>query len=345
MTMISKVGNKYVIEYLGKVLKTSYWEPVPDDIVEEARREYFARPSLEEVKDQLLTVSKGGTRINQINRYYFRDVMAKVRLNYNKWTIEEVFSSKELIGFMSAKMKQNQNVYKPEWTLATKMYKMFAIAGKRFASPPTLFPLAVVDRVLAKYNVNGEWYDYSCGWGTRMLGAMRNHVNYHGTDPNNLLCERLDELKSDYCSVSQIDTEAEIVCGGSEVFHPEWENRIGLAFSSPPYFDLEDYSVGAGQSWKPGMSYRDWISGYAVPTMLNIWKYLVPGGNFIVNIKNIGKNRLADNWSEIARRIGFEFVGTDSVEVHPRCFGTPNGGGKYNVLENDEDMFIFRKPT
>ena len=109
MTMVSKVGNKYVIEYLGKVLKTSYWEPVPDDIVEEARREYFARPSLEEVKEQLLTVSKGGTRINQINRYYFRDVMAKVRLNYNKWTIEEVFANKELIGFMSAKMKQNQN--------------------------------------------------------------------------------------------------------------------------------------------------------------------------------------------------------------------------------------------
>ena len=342
--MISKIGNKYRIEYLGKVLNTSYWEPLSDEIVEEAKKEYFARPSFEEVKSQLLNVSKGSSKINLINRYYFRDVMAKVRLNYNKWTISEVFDNKELVEFMSAKMKQNQNVYKPEWSLATKMYKMFAIAGKRFASPPTLFPLPVVDRVLSKYNVNGNWYDFSCGWGTRLLGALRNGVNYHGTDPNTLLCERLEELKRDYVSVCGAESNVEVVCGGSETFHPEWENKIGIAFSSPPYFDLEDYSIGDGQSFKPGMSYREWISGYAVPTMLNIWKYLVPGGFFIVNIKNIGKHRMADNWREIANRIGFEFVGTDSVEVHPRCFGTPNGNGKYNVLENDEDMFIFRKP-
>ena len=51
------------------------------------------------------------------------------------------------------------------------MYKMFGLAGKGVASPPTQFSLKTVDEVLAKYNVNGNWYDYSCGWGVRLMGV------------------------------------------------------------------------------------------------------------------------------------------------------------------------------
>ena len=76
-----------------------------------------------------------------------------------------------------------------------------------------------------------------------MLSALRNGIEYYGTDPNYLLTERLEELHKDYDKVNGVNTFAKIYTQGSEVFIPEWVNTIGVAFSSPPYFDLEDYYI------------------------------------------------------------------------------------------------------
>ena len=334
--------KQYHIWYKGKVLDTNYWEPVSDEEFVRAREEYYAKPDKELVLKQLSTIFTGGLKIDHVARYYFRELMSKVMLKYNKWTIHDVFSCKELVEHMSAKAKQNTNIYPVEWPLSKKMYKMFSIAGKRLASPPTNFLLKTVDDVLAKYNFNGNWYDYSCGWGVRMMGAWRNKVNYFGTDPNHELCEKLWELRKDCLSVNDTGKEIQVLCQGSEKLNPEWRGKMGLAFSSPPYFDVEDYGVGE-QSYKPGMEYADWVRRYVAPTILCIREYLVPGGFFLVNIKNMADHNLADDWGEIAKRCGLEFVGTENVHVHRRPYGTPNCNGKNHWLDNDEKTYVFRK--
>ena len=342
--MVTRLDNgKYRIEYNGQSFDTLYWEPLTDAEYVQAREAYYAPPSDEKVVSQLKKVSDGGTKIDVITNRYFRELMSKVKLHYNKWTIEDVFNCKELVEYMSAKAKQNEKVYPPEWPLVRKMYKMFGLAGKGVASPPTQFLLKTVDDVLAKYNVNGNWYDYSCGWGVRLLGAMRNGVNYFGTDPNTELCKKLEELKTDYCKVAKLESSVSITCGGSEVFHPEWENKMGLCFSSPPYFDIEDYRIGEGQSYKEGMTYAEWIGKYVVPTVVNISKYLVPGGYFLVNIKDTTRYKMAEHWCSVATKVGLEHVGDDLMEVKNRSFGTVNGDGENHQHNGDESIYVFRK--
>jgi len=105
--------------------------------------------------------------------------------------------------------------------------------------------MATARNIIKKYNINDNWYDFSCGWGVRLLCAMSEKVNYFGTDPNYLLTDQLNLLVSDYKANIGLTTLTDIRTQGSQEFIPEWENTMGLAFSSPPYFDLEDYVVGA----------------------------------------------------------------------------------------------------
>lgn len=342
MTMATQ--KKYNLEYKGIQLATDLWTPLSDEEFAKAKEEYFAKPPVEEVLYQLKAVANGGTKINLIGRYYFRDLMAKVKLRYNKWTIEDVYNCKQLMEHLAAKIAGNAKVYPPEWSLHKKLYKCFSIAGKGVASPPTQFNIKDVDSVLSKYNVNGNWYDFSCGWGVRLMGALRNKVNYFGTDPNNVLCDRLASLERDWRSVSPSESTVDIRCQGSEVLVPEWVGKMGVAFSSPPYFDLEDYKIGEGQSYKEGMEYKDWCRNYVVPTLMNIYQYLVDGGYFVLNLKNpkIGQP-LLDHWTEFAKRVGFKFVGQDVMKVKSRCFGKTNEVGAYNEHNGDEPMYVFQK--
>lgn len=72
------------------------------------------------------------------------------------------------------------------------------LGGNPFCKFPLNYPINNIDYILSKYNVNNNWYDYSCGWGARLTGALKNKVNYFGTDPNYLLVDRLKQLASDW---------------------------------------------------------------------------------------------------------------------------------------------------
>lgn len=342
--MAMATQKKYNLEYKGIQLATDMWTPLSDEEFARAREEYFAKPPIEEVLYQLKSVAAGGSMTNLIGRYYFRDLMAKVKLRYNKWTIEDVYDCKQLMEHLAAKIAKNAKVYPPEWSLHRKLYKCLSIAGKGVASPPTQFKLKDVDSVLSRYNVNGNYYDFSCGWGIRLMGALRNNVNYFGTDPNDVLYGRLMQLDRDWRSVVDTKTTTDIRCQGSEVMVPEWLGKMGVAFSSPPYFDLEDYKIGEGQSYKEGMEYRDWCRNYVVPTLMNIHKYLVDGGYLVLNLKNPKNGEpLLDHWTEFAKRIGFKFVGHDVVKVKSRCFGRTDAVGTYNEHNADEPLYVFKK--
>jgi len=102
-----------------------------------------------------------------------------------------------------------------------------AIGSGRTCLKVSNYPLSSVRHILDNYNVNNNYYDYSCGWGVRMLGSLAEGVNYFGTDPNFVLTERLTTMGSlynKYITPSQFDIRTQ----GSEIFIPEWENKMGL---------------------------------------------------------------------------------------------------------------------
>lgn len=324
-----------IITYNGQSVKTKYITEVTDEEWKELKEQYYAKPNFELVKKQFETIQNGGTKNDKITGYYFKDLMAKVKLWHSKWSIEELWECRELVELFKAKTLDNKKLFPDTMPLINKMKKAIELGGKAYASKPTNFPLKTVDYVLENYNVNSNWYDFSCGWGVRLTGALKHNVNYFGTDPNFVLVDRLHKLANDYRSVVDGNSTVDIRVTGSEVYNEDWKNKMGLAFSSPPYFSLEDYKIGR-QSYTEGTSYEDWKDNYLRPTIKNIYYYLIQEGYFLLNINNFDKFDLVGDSIAIAEEIGFKLVKVDSLENNNRC-------KRDGFMNSDEGILVFVK--
>ena len=188
----------------------------------------------------------------------------------------------------------------------------------------------------------GNVYDYSAGYGGRLLVISCSNMsyNYLGIDPNtetikylNYFNEILDEA---------VGFKGTIVQNVSEEYKP---NDIDLAFSSPPYFNLEKYSDEETQCMVRYSTLDEWFSGYAEPTIENIYNSLNQDGIFATNIadyKTYGKKeyKVVDDWITLSERIGFRHVGTIKMMLNTR----PGvGNNKLAGREKFEGVYVFRK--
>lgn len=325
-----------IIEYNGKTLETKHFCEISQKEYEEIKNAYYKKPDFADVKKEFLNLKKGGVKNSNITNYYVKDLMAKTHIYYNKWSIEEVLNCKELVGFFISKTQENKKIYPDSDSIVKKIETAFRLGGKGVCSKPANFPIKTVDEILNNYNINDNYYDFSCGWGARLCSSLKNEINYYGTDPNYMLTERLINMANDYKKVNNTNTIVDIKTQGSEVFVPEWENKIGVAFSSPPYFYLEDYKVG-NQSYKNGTTYEDWKSKYLEPTFKNIYKYLVEDGYFIININNFLNYELVEDTIKIAENNGFTLYKYHTLSNIKRT----NSKGGFN--DNSEKIIVFIK--
>lgn len=332
-----KVGENVIISYKGETLDTKHFIEISDDEFNTLKKQYYEKPDFELVKKQFVTISKGGVKNNEVTNYYVKDLMAKTKIYYNKWSIEDVFNCKELVSFFIGKTLDNKKIFPDSDSQIKKIETAMRLGGKGVATKPANFPIKTVDEILERFNVNNNWYDFSCGWGARLTGALKNNVNYYGTDPNYLLTERLQQLANDYKNtIGNTNVVTDIRTQGSETFNPDWENKMGLAFSSPPYFYLEDYKIG-DQSFKPGTSYESWLNNYLEPTINNINLYLIQSGYLLFNINNFDKYDLVGDVKKIAKKHGFNYIGDYTLNNIKRCKST----GGFN--DNNERIMVFIK--
>lgn len=324
------------IAYKGQTLQTKHYTELTQEEYEKIVQEYYEKPNIEEVKMQIVKLSHNSLENNIVTNYYFKDLMAKTKIYYNKWCIEEVLEHKPLVEFFIGKTKENEKIFPNSMPISEKLDTAFRLGGKGVASKPANFPIKVVDFILDNYNINNNYYDFSCGWGARLTSALKNKVNYYGTDPNYLLTDRLGEFAQEYKNLMKQNSIVDIRTQGSEKYIGEWENKMGIAFSSPPYFCLEDYRIGE-QSYKNGVSYESWKTNYLKPTIQNIYKYLVNNGYFIININNFEKYDLVGDTLKIANECDFTLVRTHKLENISRC----NSSGGFN--DNSEKIMVFMK--
>lgn len=332
-----KTNETMEINYLGKTLKTDHNLPMTDEHFEKVKADFFAKPSEDLVCKQMKKVSKDGVMHNHITRYFFRDIMAKTVLWHSKWSVEEMFNNKTLIEYFYWKINANRKMFPEEKGDSNNIERAIALGGKGIGTFPSDFPMKTIDAILENYNINNNYYDFSCGWGVRLMSSFKHNVNYFGTDPNYMLTERLEQMTKMWKeTVPTVTSNVDIRTQGSEVFVPEWENTMGLAFSSPPYFNLEDYKVG-DQSYKEGVSYDQWKENYFIPTLKNIYKYLIPEGLLIINVKDYKNYSLEKDTIEMAEQCGFKQVDIAKLENIKRI----NCKAKLN--DNGENCYIFIK--
>ena len=111
---------------------------------------------------------------------------------------------------------------------------------------------------------------------------------------------------------------------------------MGLCFTSPPYFYLEDYKIG-NQSCNKDTSYDDWKNNYLEPTIINCYKYLIDTGYLVINIKNFDKFKLEEDTIYLAEKNGFKLIEKITLENITRI--KPDG----EMGNSDENIMVFMK--
>ena len=188
----------------------------------------------------------------------------------------------------------------------------------------------------------GTVYDYSAGYGGRLLGITTSKMKYSyvGIDPNTETVANLNYLNS---LIDQaVGNPGTIVQSVSEEYQPE---NIDLAFSSPPYFNLEKYCDEPTQCMVRYTTLDEWFEGYVVPTMKNIHQGLNSDGVFATNIadyKSYGNKEyfVVDRWIVAAEQLGFAHTKTIKMMLNTR----PGvGNHKTQGKEKYEGVYVFVK--
>ena len=192
---------------------------------------------------------------------------------------------------------------------------------------------------------NGIIYDFSSGFGGRMLGALSsdNNYTYIGTEPNTESYKNLLNLGKYIEDVTGRINSFDLRCQGSEDVDLV-DNSIDFAFSSPPYFTLEKYCNEDTQCYIKYPTLEEWFDGYVKPTIENIHNSLKRGRYYAVNIADfkIGSDQIwfVDRWIEISRSVGFDFIKKISMKLQTR---RGNGHSKLNKRTKQEGIFLFKK--
>ena len=112
------------------------------------------------------------------------------------------------------------------------------------------------------------------------------------------------------------------------------DNSFDLAFSSPPYFNTEEYSYEDTQSFMKYDTKEKWRDGFLKPLVSNSYRYLKTDGYFIINIANVNSYKnLEEDLLEIAKEKGFNLVKTYKMNLSKLM----SKGYKY------EPIYVFRK--
>ena len=343
-------------------------------------RLWISKSHKEEYLKQYVTLTA-----DQIREAYSKRLITDEMVT-NLWcpTLKKLLSVDELDDNVSTKggnLKKNVYMiryYDVNTRLFPKAFQIFRLSLN--SQPAVNFPPLTARLLYEKYTDHIKQdeplniYDPSSGWGGRILGAMssKKRIHYIGTDPNT--DNWIDEIdKSRYEYVADFFNEHGLetnpfweeqkntyhyFCLGSEHVgdHPDYQQykgKLDMVFTSPPYFDREQYSDDDEQSFKAYPMYSDWRDNFLKPTLTNAYESLRSDRYILWNIADIkiGKDTfhpLEQDSIDIIESLGGEYQGKLKM-LMASMVGVDQSNVKNKVDVNGvtvkyEPIFIFHKP-
>ena len=275
--------------------------------------------------------------------------------------------------------------YEKEVGIFPKILQVFRLSC---GQPAVNFPALTAKWIYENYtsHIDGNEpltiYDSSSGWGGRILGAMssRKKIHYVGTDPNpdNFIdelgisrYEYMAKFYNDNCvddfsdsltkffDVEKQGNTYEVFQDGSELISnnpkfQKYKGKLDLSFTSPPYFNREQYSQDENQSFKAYGEYEDWRDNFLRPTLTTIYEYLKNDRYILWNIADIkiGESTyypLEQDSIDILNELGCEYKGklkmlmTRMVGLDPSKSGIKNAVEYQGKQYKFEPIFVFHK--
>lgn len=328
------------------------------------RKQVYKKYSKEDMQDQLVQfrdnnldlsiLNDSGKSLSKLCITFFREEQYKAKNARAKYSPDEVLQSDELLEEAFEKIDA-----KPTYYNAGSDYKNFisfitneaTMVSKVAIFSPNL-ARKIYERWCPKFYANV--HDSSSGWGNRCQGAMTSkyEYNYYSTDPNSGLHEHYNEQADFIRETLHTNSITDFRCCGSEEFIPEWEGKMDISFTSPPYFNTEKYSSELTQSAAKCANYYSWRDDFMRPTIKNVYRYLKPGAYYLLNLKNLtptfGSFPALNDWAIVAQQEGFELVDIEVMYYQStRQFGTSKKTGKkreVNFTGDKEPVLVLRKP-
>lgn len=193
----------------------------------------------------------------------------------------------------------------------------------------------MVAKYIYKHYGEGSVIDYSAGWGARAVAAGSLGMEYYGIDP--LTYKNCNDLMKFFNIKGNVGNG----CSEDAAAYSDIPKDCSLAFSSPPYFNLEQYSDDVGQSYNKFNEYDKWLGGYWAGTVENCFNHMRDGGKFILCVvETVGKFNIGKDMVGICEK-RFKLNSVLNIKVHK---GHLSGKKKSGIVsKTTEAFYIFDK--
>lgn len=226
---------------------------------------------------------------------------------------------------LSREINASDDRNEAKWSLAKKY-------GYKIAT--TFMPMYA--KSIYEYFGAKKILDPCAGWGDRMCGALSSTCvrRYVGFDPNTNLVPGYKKIMSDFGNKVVKDDPAHYHVkfeGSYEIYSIPFElgakrlgdERFELAFTSPPFFDYEDYS-------EDNPTYQNWYKEFYEPLFILTEKHLNVNAFFAVHIDDTSAGKIRD----------FLFRRVDQITSFKYCGKIGLVGGKSGKIRN---VYLFQK--
>lgn len=201
------------------------------------------------------------------------------------------------------------------------------------ARAPADFPADLAKNIYNEYGNKGSVLDMCHGWGGRVVGFMlsdcKEYVGYDSSvNTNNGVIEIVDRFNK-YVPEKQISLNCECFEKSKER-----ENYYDLAFTSPPYFDVEKYD-GEESSWKKYNNFELWKNKFYLVMIEKSHRQLKQDGYLILQVGNqhYKLGEIAKNYCD---KLKMKFVDA-------RYSGMSKLFNAKKEDDNGEMIYVFRK--
>ena len=154
--------------------------------------------------------------------------------------------------------------------------------------------------------------DFSTGWGDRLIGTMSYDdkiKEYCGIDPNKSLHSGYKNMIKTFLPKSS-HRKYNMIHGCAEDIISQLDTQFDLIFTSPPYFDIENYSNDSNQSIHKFPKYEDWYTHFLLSCLRQSVTKLTSDGILAINIDNTPKHNIVDALiKDMKKIVEIEFLG------------------------------------
>ena len=334
-----------IVKYNDIELDTKHFDGnIDKEKINEVRENFYKGFTKDKAIRQLENlIKKGKGRQNFVHGYYFEKIANDGILHHSKFSINQMLDSDELIQVFINKASLNSKVFDSS-DLTTNVKTSIRLGGKGIVAKLTNFPIKECVEILKNNTAPDSkvYLDPCSGWGVRMIASAHLGLNYIGFDVNSALVEKLNELGNDIRKIKP-DWNFKIFTKGSQYHVESCDNRADIIFTSPPYFNLENYNNNELEKEDSiSDTYEHWLESFVRPMLKNCLRYKNGSDSKVcMNVKGFKDYDIVNDFIRIGTDVGLDFIELQDLKNNTRVHGG-HGITYAGIVDNNEQIIVFK---